>query len=106
MFDVVPATVRATAGTFDAEADALAEASVALRRHLDGLGACWGDDVVGVRFGQQYVPAATTVAANLGALTAGLARISSALGASASAYERTDAGLVCTVADSRHGASR
>ena len=99
MFDVVPATLKATAGTFDAEAEALAEATLALRRHLDSLGASWGDDVVGARFGGQYLPATATVGANLDALMMGLRRISSALGAMASAYEQTDDSVVITVSD-------
>lgn len=94
MFDVVPATLTATAGTFDAEASALADATETLRRHLHAIGACWGDDVVGARFGQRYAPAAATVDANLDALSVGLGRISTALAATAAAYERTDHCLV------------
>ena len=90
---MVPATLGATAGTFDAEAEALADARLALRRHLDALGACWGDDVVGARFGQQYVPAASTTRENVSALAGGLGRISSALSATADAYEQTERSL-------------
>ncbi len=89
-FDVVPAALRGAAGTFASEADALDDANAALLRHLSTLGAPWGHDQIGTRFGAAYQPAADAVSTNVISLATGLARISAALVATADQYERAD----------------
>lgn len=98
-FEVQPAALKGAAGTFDAEASAVAEAARTLRGHLGSLATPWGSDVVGKRFGGGYEPAATTVLANVDALAMGIARIAAALRAVADAYQRGDDELLTPVMD-------
>jgi hypothetical protein len=96
-FDIVPAVVAAAAGTFDAEAAALTTAAVSLDQHLAAIGACWGDDSVGERFGAQYRPAADVVRDNVEALAVGLFRIAAALRAVANAHAQGETDLLVSV---------
>ena len=89
-FEVRPAALHGAAGVLSAESDALHEAAATLATRLDGIGACWGDDVVGERFAVRYRPAAQTVLTNLGALSSGLGHIAAALRAVADNYQRAD----------------
>lgn len=89
-FDVQPAALRRAGAAFHADAELLVEAATRLDSHLSTLGACWGTDPVGARFGATYEPASEKVRANLGALTVGLLRIASALRAVADSYEVVD----------------
>ena len=93
-FEIVPAAVAAAAGTFDAEASALTNAVVSLGKHLSGIGAAWGDDEVGERFGAQYAPAAETVLDNVEALAVGMFRIAAALRAVATAHAQGETDLL------------
>ena len=90
-FDVVPAALTGAAGTFDAEADALAQTFAGLGRALATIGRAWGDDAVGTRFGSAYSPAADVVAGNIAALSGGMSRIAAALRSVANAYDGVDA---------------
>jgi uncharacterized protein YukE len=89
-FEVEPAALRGAAGSVDAEAEALASLASSLQHYLEQLGACWGDDEVGQRFAERYVPAASTTLANYQALSVGLMRIAAALRAVGDAYEQAD----------------
>jgi uncharacterized protein YukE len=89
-FEVEPAALRGAAGSFVGEADALTELAVRLDAHLASLGACWGSDEVGQRFGSDYQPAADTVLGNISALSLGLHRIGAALRAVGDHYEHVD----------------
>jgi uncharacterized protein YukE len=93
-FDVQPAALIGAAGTFDAEAEALARAAARVQARLAALGSCWGDDDVGARFGATYEPAMHTVVGNVGALASGLIRIAAALRAVATAYEVVDSPVI------------
>jgi len=93
-FEIVPAVVAAAAGTFDAEASALTHAAVSLGKHLSGIGAAWGDDVVGERFGAQYAPVAETMLDNVEALAVGMFRIAAALRAVAGAHAQGETDLL------------
>ncbi len=89
-FELDIPVVTGVAGIFAAESSSLGELAANLQARLAQHGSCWGDDVVGARFGTAYAPAATTVAANVAALTAGLERISAALRAVAENYGAAD----------------
>lgn len=93
-FEIVPAVVAAAAGTFDAEASALTNAVVSLGKHLSEIGAAWGDDIVGERFGAQYAPAAETVLDNVESLAVGMFRIAAALRAVAGAHSQGEIDLL------------
>ncbi len=93
-FEIVPAVVNAAAGTFDAEASALTNVAVTLAKHLSQIGPAWGDDVVGVRFGAQYQPAADVTRDNVEALAVGMFRIAAALRAVATAHAEGEADLL------------
>jgi uncharacterized protein YukE len=93
-FEVEPAALKGAAGTFDAEAEALETLARSLERHLQGLGACWGDDTVGQRFAAGYTPAEATVLGNLSSLSGGLVRIAAALRAVGESYETAEQTMV------------
>jgi uncharacterized protein YukE len=95
-FEIDIPVVAGVAGIFAAESTSLGELAASLQARLAQHGACWGDDVVGARFGAAYGPAAATVAANVAALSAGLERISAALRAVADNYATAD-GLFTTL---------
>lgn len=89
-FVVWPAALVGAAGTIDGEAESIASIASRAGQQLASLGACWGDDAVGSRFGAGYAPAAEQVMLNVNALVDGLARIAAALRAVASGYEATE----------------
>jgi uncharacterized protein YukE len=89
-FELEIPVVTGVAGIFAAESTSLTELAANLQARLAQHGPCWGDDVVGTRFGAAYSPAATIVAANIAALAAGLERIGSALRAVAENYGAAD----------------
>lgn len=93
-FEIQPAAVSGAAGCFDSEAAALGTAVTTLNQHLATIGACWGTDDVGLRFGTEYQPAAETVLGNIEAISVALARISAALRAVADAHVRGDDDLL------------
>jgi uncharacterized protein YukE len=93
-FVVWPAALTGAAGTIDGEAESIISIAARADQHLATLGACWGDDEVGQRFGQGYAPAAEQVMTNIAALTAGLVRIAAALRAVAGSYDAAEADAV------------
>lgn len=93
-FEIQPAAITGAAGCFDSEASALAEAATALDQELATVGACWGKDEVGERFGAEYQPAAQTVLENIDAIAVGFARIAAALRAVVTAHLRGDDDLL------------
>lgn len=93
-FEIQPAAVTGAAGCFDSEATALASAATSLNQQLASIGACWGKDEVGERFGTEYQPAAQTVLENVEAISIGLARIAAALRAVVTAHLRGDDDLL------------
>lgn len=98
-FEVWPAALRGAAGTFDAEATAVAEAAAAFDRRLSTLGQPWGSDEVGARFGTGYASPAATTFANVQALAVGLARIAAALRAVADNHQRGEDELIRPLTD-------
>ncbi len=89
-FSVSPAALSGAAGVFDAEADQIADVVATLTAQLDSLGACWGADAVGTRFGTAYQQAGLAVLDNVRALGVGTIRIAAALRAVSRAYELVD----------------
>lgn len=96
---VWPAALKGAAGTFDAEATAVAEAATALNQKLSGIAQPWGTDEVGARFGNGYASPAQMTLANVQALTVGLARIAAALRAVADNSQRGEEDLIQPIDD-------
>lgn len=88
--EIVPAALIGAAGTMNAEAHSIEYAIGALQARLTSVGACWGKDVVGRRFGADYQPVAEQVIENIGAMAVGLVRIGAALRAVAQKYDAVD----------------
>jgi len=79
------------AGTFSAQATALKEALQALSSHLGAVGAAWGNDEEGQKFGVSYLKGADQMLTDLADMQTGLERVANALDASAAAYQSADA---------------
>lgn len=89
-FDVLPSTLRSTAGSFSRESSSLADELAALRSALSGLGEPWGGDDPGRAFASQYQPNAQALLGNIAVLAEGLGTIRDGLLEMADNYRGSD----------------
>lgn len=75
---------------FAGHADRAGEIVTGLRRTLDRLHGCWGDDEVGRSFADGHLPAANEVLDHLGGLPDRLASVGGKFADTAAAYRATE----------------
>lgn len=79
VLDISTEDLKKAAPAFAKQGQALAEAAATLKRTLDGLGAPWGDDEQGAKFGDAYTPKRTEIERGVGILALGLKSINAAM---------------------------
>ncbi|MCM2410990.1 MULTISPECIES: hypothetical protein [unclassified Streptomyces] len=79
VLDIKTADIKATAPVFHTQGKNLSTALTTLVTTLDGLGAPWGDDEQGKKFGDAYRPQQKTIERAAGTLVLGLVSIHEAM---------------------------
>jgi uncharacterized protein YukE len=87
---VHPEEIKAQAPKFATESGNLADALHKLQSSLDGLGACWGADQQGQRFGAAYAPQRDKVVNFINTLTEGLSSVHEGLSMHADNHAGTE----------------
>ncbi|QTZ96114.1 WXG100 family type VII secretion target [Streptomyces auratus AGR0001] len=89
-FSVHPEDMKSVAPTFSRESANLGKALNALKHSLSGLGAPWGDDEQGKKFGHSYTPKRDEIFKAIGVLVKGLDSIHDGLNAHAENHAHAD----------------
>lgn len=89
-FDVDTDQLKSEAPKFHRESGALAKATEKLKHSLDGLGAPWGDDEQGKKFGNVYSPHRSEIERAAHALVKGLESITKSMKDMADNHEAAD----------------
>lgn len=92
-FQVDPVRLRGAAPRFDAVADQVQDARVALEAALAAEGPCWGEDDAGQTFARGYLPQAEAATRALGTVVEALRAIRTSLDAAAGTWEGCDQGV-------------